>query len=191
MSQKRVFLSDSLAVLQEALIAAVHTLKAADPLTPLTIIVPSDIIGSQLGTAIAGAGDGHIGLRFTTLTDYAARLTEACLRREGKRRVPAALVPLLIKYLLLEQTQTGFQELARQPRFPQFLSETLSDLKQAGVRPDHLRALSTRIPPRDVLYREKIQRLLDLYTRYEACLDERRLVDEAGLFAVQTQDSNQ
>ena len=187
MSQKRVFLSDSLAVLQEALIAAVHTLKAADPLVPLTIIVPSDIIGSRLGSAIAGAGDGHIGLRFTTLTDYAARLTEARLRREGKRRVPAALVPMLVKYLSLEQSQAGFQQLARQPRFPQFLSETLADLKQAGVRPDHLRALSTRIPPRDVLYREKIQRLLDLYTRYEACLDERRLVDEAGLFTVQTQ----
>ena len=205
MSQKRVFLSDSLAVLQEALIAAVHTLKAADPLTPLTIIVPSDIIGSQLSTAIAKTGNGHIGLRFTTLLDYAARLTEARLRREGKRRVSATLVPLLVKYLLLEQTQAGkskrvlqqhvdaghvsslFRELARQPRFPQFLSETLSDLKQAGVRPHHLHVLYTRIPPRDVLYREKIQRLLDLYTRYEAYLDERQLVDDASLFTIQAQ----
>ncbi len=205
MSQKRVFLSDSLAVLQEALIAAIHTLKAADPLTPLTIIVPSDIIGSQLSTAIARAGNGHIGLRFTTLIDYAARLTEARLRREAKRRVSAALAPLLVKYLLLERTQVGkrkrvlqqhvdaghvsslFQELARQPRFPQFLSETLSDLKQAGVRPYHLRVLYTRIPSRDVLYREKIQRLLDLYTRYEAYLDERQLVDDASLFTIQAQ----
>ncbi len=203
MSQKRVFLSDSLAVLQEALIAAVHTLKAADSLAPLTLIVPSDIIGAQLSIAIARAGYGHIGLRCTTLTDYAARLTEARLRRERKRRVSAALVPLLVKYLLLEQTQTGkrkrvlqqhadarhvsslFQELARQPRFPQFLSETLSDLKQAGVQPHHLHVLYTRIPSRDVLYREKIQRLLDLYTRYEAYLDERRLVDDASLFTVQ------
>ncbi len=182
MLQKRVFLSDSLAVLQEALIAAVHTLKTADPLTPLTIIVPSDVIGTQLSAAIARAGNGHIGLRFTTLLDYAARLTEARLKREGKRRVSAALAPLLVKYLLLGQTQ-----LARQPRFPQFLSETLADLKQAGVRPHHLRALYTRIPARDVLYREKIQRLLDFYTRYEAYLDERRLVDDASLFTGQAQ----
>ena len=185
MSQKRVFLSDSLAVLREALIAAVHTLKADGPLTPLTIIVPSDIIGSQLSTAIARAGDGHIGLRFTTLITYAARLTEAQLRREGKRRVSAALLPLLVKYLLLEQDQAGFQGLARQPRFPQFLSATLSDLKQAGVQPHHLHVLSTRIPSRDVLYREKIRQLLDLYTRYEAWLDERRLVDDASLFTIQ------
>ena len=205
MSQKRVFLSDSLAVLQEAFIAAVHTLKAADPLTPLTIIVPSNVIGSQLSTVIARLGDGHIGLRFTTLIDYAARLTEARLRREGKRRVSVTLVPLLVKYLLLEQTQTGkskrgrhlhvvggyvsslFQELARQPRFPQFLSETLSDLKQAGVQPNHLHLLYTRIPPRDVLYREKIRHLLDFYTRYEAYLDEQRLVDNANLFTIQAQ----
>ncbi len=205
MPQKRVFISDSLAVLQEALIAAVHTLKAADPLAPLTIIVPSDVVGSQLNCVIAKAGDGHIGLRFTTLIDHAARLTEARLRREGKRRVSAALLPLLVKYLLLEQAQAGkdkrvlqqhadaghvsslFQALARQPRFPQFLSETLSDLKQAGVRPHHLRVLSARIPSRDVLYREKIRQLLDFYTRYEACLDERRLVDDAGLFTVQAQ----
>ncbi len=202
MSQKRVFLSDSLAVLQEALIAAVHTLKAADSLAPLTIIVSSDIVGAQLSTAIARAGDGHIGLRFTTLIDYAAHLTEARLRREGKRRVSATLVPFLVKYLLLEQDQTGksqhvlqqdaghvdslFQALARQPRFPQFLSETLSDLRQAGVQPHHLRVLYTRIPPRDVLYREKIRHLLDFYTRYEAYLDERRLVDDASLFTVQT-----
>ena len=204
MSQKRVFLSDSLAVLQEALIAAVHTLKAADPLAPLTIIVSSDALKAQLSTAIARAGDGYIGLRFTTLIDYAAHLTEARLIREGKRRVPATLVPFLIKHLLLEQDLVGksnrvlqqhvdaghvsslFQELARQPRFPQFLSETLSDLKQAGVQPHHLRVLYTRIPPRDVLYREKIRHLLDFYTRYEAYLDEQQLVDDASLFIAQT-----
>ena len=205
MPQKRVFISDSLAVLQEALIAAVHTLKAADALTPLTIIVPSDVIGSQLSSAIARAGDGHLGLRFTTLLDYAARLTETRLRQEGKRRVPAALVPPLVQRLLLEQVQAGkskrvlqqhadaghvyslFQAFARQPRFPQFLSETLSDLKQAGVQPHHLHLFSTRIPAQDVLYREKIRQMLDLYTRYEACLDDRRLVDDAGLFTVQVQ----
>ena len=205
MPQKRVFISDSLAVLQEALIAAVHTLKAADSLTPLTIIVPSDVVGSQLSNAIARAGDGHIGLRFTTLLNYAVRLTEARLRQEGKRCVSAALVPLLVKRLLLEQAQAGkskrvlqqhvdagpvsslFQALARQPRFPKFLSETLADLKQADVQPHHLHVLYTRIPARDVLYREKIRHLLDLYTRYEESLDELPFVDDADLFTVQVQ----
>ncbi len=179
MPQKRVFISDSLAILQEALVAAVHTLKAADSLTPLTIIVPSDVVGSQLSNAIAKAGNGHIGLRFTTLLDYAVRLTEAPLRQEGKRRVSAALVPLLVKRLLLEQ--------ARQPRFPKFVSETLSDLKQADVQPHHLHLLYTRIPAQEVLYRGKIRQLLDLYTRYEKSLDERQLVDDANLFTVQVQ----
>ena len=179
MPQKRVFISDSLAILQEALVAAVHTLKAADSLTPLTIIVPSDVVGLRLSNAIARAGDGHIGLRFTTLLDYAARLTEARLRQEGKRRVSAALVPLLVKRLLLEQ--------ARQPRFPQFLSETLSDLKQADIQPHHLHLLYTRIPAQEVLYRGKIRQLLDLYTRYEKILDERQFVDDASLFTGQIQ----
>lgn len=205
MPQKRVFISDSLAILQEALVAAVHTLKAADSLTPLTIIVPSDVVGSQLSNAIARAGDGHIGLRFTTLLDYAIRLTGARLRQEGKRRVSATLVPLLVKRLLLEQAQAErskralqqhadaghvyslFQALARQPRFPQFLSETLADLKQADVQPHHLHLLYTRIPAQEVLYRGKIRQLLDLYTRYEAYLDERQLVDDASLFTLQVQ----
>ena len=165
MSQKRVFVSDSLAVLQDALIAAVQTLKAADALTPLTIIVPSGLIGSQLSTAIARAGDGHLGLRFTTLTDFAVRRTEERLRR--KRRVSAALAPLLVKKLLQEQAGGGFQAFARQPRFPQFLSETLSDLKQAGIQPSQLQVFYTRIPAQDVLYREKIRNLLNVYTRYE------------------------
>ena len=180
MSQKRVFVSESLAVLQDALIAAVQTLKAADALTPLTIIVPSGLIGSQLSTAIARAGDGHLGLRFTTLTDFAVRRTEERPRR--KRRVSAALAPLLVKKLLREQAGGGFQAFARQPRFPQFLSETLSDLKQAGIQPPQLQVFYTRIPAQDVLYREKIRNLLDVYTRYEEFLDERHLVDDAGLF---------
>lgn len=177
MPQKRVFISDSLAILQEALVAAVHTLKAADSLTPLTVIVPSNVVGSQLSNAIARAGDGHIGLRFTTLLDYAIRLAEARLRQEGKRRVSATLVPLLVKRLLLEQAQ--------QPRFPKFVSETLADLKQADVQPHHLHLLYTRIPAQEVLYRGKIRQLLDLYSRYEKSLDERQLVDDAGLFTLQ------
>ena len=110
MSHKRVFVSDSLAVLQEACISAIQTLKAADPLTALTIIVPNDLLGTQLSQEVVWAGDGYIGLRFVTLADFAARITEDALAREGQQHVSDAAAALIVRNLMQAMPGTGFPE---------------------------------------------------------------------------------
>ena len=115
MSHKRVFVSDSLAVLQEACLSAIQTLKAADPLTALTIIVPNDLLGTQMSQEVVWAGDGYIGLRFVTLVDFAAGITEGALAQEGQQRVSDAAAALIVRNLMQAMPGTGFQELAQQP----------------------------------------------------------------------------
>ena len=125
MSHKRVFVSDSLAVLQEACLSAIQTLKAADPLTALTVIVPNDLLGTQLSQEVVWAGGGYIGLRFVTLVDFAAGITEGALAQAGQQRVSDAAAALIVRDLMQAMPGTGFQELAQQP------------LGSVGFREDH------------------------------------------------------
>ena len=182
MSYKRVFVSDSLAVLQEACISAIQTLKAADPLTVLTIIVPNDLLGTQLSQEVVWAGDGYIGLRFVTLVDFAAGITEGALAQEGQQRVSDAAAALIVRNLMQAMPGTGFPELAQQPRLPQFFVETMTELKHAGIRPHQLQTFGAQISPQATMYRDKMRNLSHLYDRYTDFLAEHQLVDDADLF---------
>ena len=182
MSHKRVFVSDSLAVLQEACISAIQTLKAADPLTALTIIVPNDLLGAQLSQEVVWAGDGYIGLRFVTLVDFAAGIAEGALAQAGQQRVSDVAAALIVRNLMQEMPGTGFPELAQQPRLPQFFVETMTELKHAGIRPHQLQTFGAQISPHATMYRDKMRNLSHLYDRYTDFLAEHQLVDDADLF---------
>jgi len=184
MSHKRVFVSDSLAVLQEACIPAIQTLKAADPLTALTVIVPNDLLGTQLSQEVVWAGDGYIGLRFVTLVDFAAGIADGALAQAGQQRVSDVAAARIVRNLMQAMPGTGFPELAQQPRLPQFFVETMTELKQAGIRPHQLQTFGAQISPQATMYRDKMRDLFHLYDRYTDFLAEHQLVDDADLFTV-------
>jgi hypothetical protein len=101
---QRVFVSDSFAVLQEAVVTAVKTVKDADPLAPVSVIVPSTLLATRLRRAIAWAGQGHFGLRLCTLTDFARDVAETtCFGTVYA--CPALAAPLLVKRLNSEARQ--------------------------------------------------------------------------------------
>ena len=56
---------------QDAFVTAVQALKTADPLAPLTVLTPSNLLALRLRRAVAWAGRGHFGLRSLTLSDFA------------------------------------------------------------------------------------------------------------------------
>ncbi len=182
MSHKRVFVSDSLAVLQEACISAIQTLKAADPLTALTVIVPNDLLGTQLSQEVVWAGDGYIGLRFVTLVDFAAGIADGALAQAGQQRVSDVAAARIVRNLMQAMPGTGFPELAQQPRLPQFFVETMTELKQAGIRPHQLQTFGAQISLQSTMYRDKMRNLFHLYDRYTDFLAEHQLVDDADLF---------
>ncbi|MBI3302353.1 MAG: hypothetical protein HYZ72_09815, partial [Deltaproteobacteria bacterium] len=181
MPQQRLFVSDSFAVLQDACVTAVQALKTADPLAPLTVLAPGNLLALRLQRAVDWAGQGHFGLRIFTLIDFAREVVEDTLAQEGRQPLPPLAAPLIVKKLLSEvETSNYFAPLATHPGFPQALLVTIADLKQAGVRPQDLRTFIDRAQQGEIS-RHKLDSLHALYGRYTRFLTEHRLYDDDDL----------
>src|SRR5438046_8632444 len=102
MPQQRLFVSDSLAVLQDAFVTAVQALKTADPLAPLTVLAPSNLLALRLRRAVAWAGHGHFALRSFTLGDFPREVAEDTLAHTGSQPFPPLAAPPLVKTVLSE-----------------------------------------------------------------------------------------
>ena len=83
MPQKRLFVSDSFAILEDAFVTATQALKEADPLFSLTVLVPTHLLALRLRRLIARKGKGHLNLRFFTLTNFAREVAGLPLAEEG------------------------------------------------------------------------------------------------------------
>ena len=181
MPQQRLFVSDSFAVLQDAFVTAVQALKTADPLAPLTVLAPSDLLALRLRRAVAWAGSGHVGLYIFTLLDFARETAEGPLSQEGQQPLPPLAAPLIVRKLLSEtETSNYFAPLATQPGFPRSFLATIADLKHAGVQPQDLRTFIERAQLRGT-YRHKVDSLHVLYDRYARFLTEQQLYDDVDL----------
>lgn len=177
MPQRRVFVCDSFAVLQDALVTAVTAVQDADPLTPATVITVSAPLALRLRRAIAWAGSGHWGLQVCTLTDFARDLAEDLLLQAAQRPLPALAAPLLIRRFLAEaETNNYFAPLASLPGFPHAVLATLTDLRHAGVSPQLFRTFLERAPQGEIS-RQKLESLYQLYERYLRFLTEHKLYD--------------
>jgi RecB family exonuclease/superfamily I DNA/RNA helicase len=181
MPQQRLFVSDSFAVLQDAFVTAALAIKTADPLAPLTVLAPSNLLALRLRRAVAWAGRGHFGLRVSTLTEFALEVAEDTLDREGRQPLPALAAPLIVKQLLsAAETRNYFAPLAALPGFPQSFLATLADLKQAGVPPGAVRAFIARAQHGETS-RHKLESLLALYERYVSFVAEHGFYDDDDL----------
>ena len=193
MPQRRLFVTDASAVLQDALLAAVQTVQAAQALTSLTILVPNDAVSVYLRHAIAWAGRGHWGLQFCTLPDFARDCVEDSLIQTGWQPLPPLTAPLIVSNIvqkllreagtsLLFMSSSGQSGFAPEsaPRFPRVFLETLNDCQQAGIFPEHLHMFIQQAQITGA-YRRKIEGLATLYTHYRRFLSERQLYDDNAL----------
>lgn len=181
MPQRRVFVTDAFGVLQDACIAAVQAVQAAQSLSPLTILVPHDSLAEHLRQAIARAGRGQLGVRFFSLTAFARECAEDRLARHGWRPLPRLAAALIMKRLLAQLgPEHLFGGLADQPGFPASVLTTLAECKDAGISADHLQTFVPRARLTGA-YRAKIESLATLYHHYQRLLTERRLYDEQDL----------
>jgi len=141
--------------------------KANGPLAPLTIVVPTRLLGLHLRRKLAkDLTNGHANLRFSTLTDLLP---------------PARLAPRLGLELLCGQiTKTvipadGYFAPVRETRgFRGALLETFKDLEQAGLAPDTFRKAAGRS--------KKLSELAAAYAAYRQWLTEHDFVTEPDLY---------
>ena len=137
------------------------------PLAPLTIVVPTRLLGLHLQRTLARTlTNGHANLRFCTLTDLLP---------------PARLAPRLGLELLCDQIAKeeipagGYFAPVRETRgFRSALLETFKDLEQAGLAPDAFRKAAGKS--------KKLLELADAYSAYRRWLAEHGFVTEADLY---------
>lgn len=165
---RKIHLDPFQPTLESALAAEIGAFKKANgPLAPLTIVVPTRLLGLHLQRTLARTlMNGHANLRFCTLTDLlpptrlAPRLgLELLCDRIAKEEIPAS----------------GYFAPVRETRgFRSALLETFKDIEQAGLTPDAFRKAAGKS--------KKLLELAAAYTAYRRWLADHGFVAEADLY---------
>ena len=162
--------------LESGLADWIAAVKAGDPLRRVVVVTGSSLACGHLARVVAARLGAHAGVRFVSIHSLARELAGPALELDGLH----LLTPLLRERLVasLSGAHTGadsfFGPVARTPGLPRALTRSIDDLREAGVPPAALGA--ARSP--------RVAALAALYGDYVVALQRRRLVDDAGLYAL-------
>lgn len=148
------------------------------PIDEKIFVVPSHIVGRQIGQALAREAGAWINLRFITLTALAQEILAKAGAADPGRPLTAsaqlALVDRSFRALLAEGRLEYFGRAGVSPGLVRTFSRAAQDLRFAGLTSADLR------PDRFVVAR-KGEEIALLLSRYEKALDETGRLDSAGL----------
>src|SRR5687768_8549546 len=173
----------------EPFVEQLKRLCAAHPTRAKWVLVPSHLVGHTLGDRLVLGGTDWANLRFVTPFDIALRMGAPFLVERGIDPSEEGLGPALVMRLLLDLDgpQGGrpdrrsrgeggyFRPLAHQPELARALWSTITELRNAGVKPDDLKADRFTSP-------EKHAELHALLRSYEAFLADNKRGDRATVF---------
>ena len=147
------------------------------PLDEKIFVVPSFVIGRQVGQALAREAGSWANLRFVTLAALAQEILERAGERAAGRPMTAsaelALVDRAFRELLAEGALEYFGRAGASPGLTRTLSRAIRDLRLAALSRADLR-------PERFLVARKGEEIALLLGRYERTMEERDLRDEAG-----------
>ena len=155
-------------VLEELLLERIASVKRADPLAPILVVVPTNRLADHVARRIAGRIGSAIAIDILTHRGLATRILSAA----GKtvRVADAALADALLARTIERAPRGRLRDFVRErPVARPALAATLGDLRDAGVE-------ASALPPSEVR---------TLHAAWTAAWDELRdargLVDDAGL----------
>ena len=145
--------------LTRAVEAAVRHVRSGNPLLPVSVVVPSPLVGQWLGARLF-ADTGHLAIEFLSLHELAWRVAAPSLLAQGRARVPesvdlalllaaaaeAVAAPATPDYLRAAVAMRGFAPAALRTLRDLLAGEVgaaaLEDASAAGVDPERLRLLA-------------------------------------------------
>jgi ATP-dependent helicase/DNAse subunit B len=157
--------------LEEGLLAFLKSKKETDPLSPLVVLVGSNLLGLYLRRFLVLRGLNHINLRFLTFIDFAKALAAGPMNREGFRPLPR-FGDLVVVSFLTEKIERGsyFSPIASRRGFQKALGATFRDLWDGGME---------ELPPKED---RKWAELNTLYQSYRSLIGEGFYNDSELLF---------
>jgi RecB family exonuclease len=175
-ASRKLFLGPFHPALETALAGELAGARAAaGPLAPLRVVVPTRLLGLHLRRKLAGAGPGHVNLRFVTLADLALQLAGAAAGAPPRCASPLAL-ELLCRRIIRDAMPAGghFAPVRDTQGFAPALRATFTDLKEACVSPHGFRQRANS---------PKLRELADAYAAFCDWLDQHQWLTEADLCA--------
>ncbi|HPD17245.1 MAG TPA: PD-(D/E)XK nuclease family protein [Planctomycetota bacterium] len=171
--------SGSFAALETALWRAMDSVRALEPLAPILVLVPANLLRRHLLLEAAARG-GCLNVHYLTLIDLARELGEAPLAAEGRALLPALGGELVARAVCEAAPGTYFDSIAGKPGFHRALLATIADFKEAGHTPDDLRRC---LGDRGLPDAAKLRDFCALWEAVEERLGALRLYDAADLVA--------
>lgn len=158
MASSRRVVYGSYRLLQKAAAAVLRDLKAQDPLTPVWVVTPGNLVKLHLLRSFAETlPAGHVGVEGMTFLDLARRAGETALRAEGLRPLGEAGEWVLFREAVAQLDPAGYFGEVRHARgLPPLFRTAVRDLVGAGFSADDLEGLCSQAQP--VL----VRRLVDL-----------------------------
>ena len=168
--------------MEEALWRAIGQVRGSEPLAPILVVVPTNLLRRHLTLAGAERG-GFFNIRFLTLIDLAARLGAADLAEEGLAPLPTLADEVIARAVCASEEPGYFGPIAHLGGFHRALLETIADLKEWGASPQALRAAADRLRKPNPALAGKLADLARLWSAYEGRLRGAGLYDDCDLVA--------
>ncbi|MFP4058151.1 MAG: PD-(D/E)XK nuclease family protein [Candidatus Brocadiia bacterium] len=177
-----LFRAGSFFSLEEALWREMRAARAEEPLAPLVVLVPTNLLRRHLAAEGARRG-GLINVHFLTLLDLAGKVGGPALAKAGRAPLPRFGDQVVARAVCQEAGADYFAALARRPGFHRALLDTIEDLKEACCRPADLGRAVEALAESPPGLEAKLRDLEGLWAAYERRLARGRLYDSADLLA--------
>ncbi len=178
---ERRLLHGSFPELEEAFLRETAALRRADPLAPMVVLVPNQMLRFHLARRLATAGCPHTNILFHTLNSLAQRMAADALALEGKSPLPEFCAELALARAIQEGGALEyFAPVAAKRGFQAALLATCRDLKDAVLTPAGLERALRGLSNRDPL-RPKLSDVARLWRDLESAKSARNFYDEAEL----------
>jgi RecB family exonuclease len=140
------------------------------------LVVPSLVAGEQIVAAVGRSGQPVVKLRVATTQSLAAGIVRDAISAEGLRAISTRECAAIVEEVCAETIgpSSPFHPFRDQPPLYRALVRTLDDLRLGGVAIDRLPDALLSPPGK----RRDLAAMLD---RYQTLLEERRLIDPAGV----------
>jgi RecB family exonuclease len=161
--------------LQDRFIAQAKSNRALDPLAPLTVLVPGQLVRS---------GCSHANIRFLTVNEIARRIAGPRMRSEGLQIIADVTRDLLLKNVVdsVKDKLVYFARIADFRGFRTKLHSTISDLRNACATVPMLReAADDDMSEFKKATTQKIREIALLWEAYDTLLTEHYLTDRSGV----------
>ncbi len=155
----------------------IHEARAADPLTPITVILPNQAQVNAFRRRLS-AGGGALGVSLGTF--YALYPQVLAWAGKPEPRLPEAVQYRLLRSIVIRLTDKGrlpyYAPLRDKPGFVVALRALLEELKRAGIRRDEFRQAIQMLPGRGT----RLAELAEIYTAYQDWLLDYNWADTEG-----------